>query len=165
MGSGTRLADKLSFYPAVKGAVPSSATPPYVSLKGYDHIGFLIIFNNATTVTGSAITLNQATAVAGTSAKALPFTTMFACIDTSASTLFTQMAVTANTFTTDATNSKNGMYLIDVDAITLDLANGFDCVGIGLGNATAATISVIYLLGLSPRFSGGYDSMMNPLVD
>jgi hypothetical protein len=163
--TGTRNVDSFAFVHAVRAVVPSSTTPPYVSLKGYDHITFLVSYKNATTVTGSAITLSQATAVAGTSAKTLAFTTMFAAVNDAASVAVTQTAVSANTFTTDATNSQNGFYVIEVDASTLDLQNGFDCIALGTGNATAATIDAWYIMGGFPRFAGGYDSMMNPLVD
>ena len=66
MSTGTRNVDHFSFVHALKEAVAASAAPTYVSLKGYDHISILVPFKNATGVTGSAITLNQAPAVAGT---------------------------------------------------------------------------------------------------
>ena len=163
--TGTRNVDSFSFVHAVRAVVPSSTVPPYVSMKGYDHITILIAYKNATTVTGTAVTLTQATAVAGTSAKALAFTTMFACVNDATTVAVTQTAVSANTFTTDATNSQNGFYVIEVDASTLDIQNGFDCIALGVGNATAATIDAWYLMGGFPRFAGGYDSLMNPLVD
>lgn len=163
MATGTRIIDSVCTVLAFDSAVPSSATPQWVSMKGYDHLQVFIHYKNATTVTGSAVTLQQATAVAGTNAKALAFTTMFACVNMNSTFGAVQTAVVSNTFTTDSTNSQEGFYIIEVDAITLDLANGFDCFQVALGNATAATISAFYLMGTSPRYSGGYDSMMNPL--
>lgn len=163
MPSGTRVIDKILDVAAFDAAVPSSATPLWVSLKGYDHLQVWIRYKNATTVTGTAVSLAQATAVAGTSTKALAFTTMFACVNANTTFGAVQTAVVSNTFTLDATNSQLGIYIVEVDAITLDLANGFDCFQVVLGNATAQTISVIYKMGVSPRYSGGYDSMMNPL--
>ena len=41
--------------------------PTYVSLKGYRRCQIIIVIADGTTVTGSTITLKQATAVAGTS--------------------------------------------------------------------------------------------------
>jgi hypothetical protein len=165
MATGTRLIDTIAFVHAFKEAVPSSAVPTYVSMKGYDHVGILISFKNATTVTGSAITLNQATAVSGAGAKSLAFTVAWSVVDDSTTVLPVRLAVSASTFTTDATNSKNGWYFIDVDAWTLDTANLYTSIQVGIGNATAATIGAWYLMGISPRFNGGFDSMMNPLVD
>ena len=165
MATGTRFVDNMAIVHAFKEAVPSSATPTYVSMKGYDHVGIWISFKNATGVTGSAITLNQATAVAGTGAKPLAFTTVFVVVDDSANVIPVQTPVTNNTFTTDATSSKNGWYMIEVDSSTLDVANSYDCLSVGIGNATAATVGAVYLMGNPPRYAGGYDSLLNPLVD
>lgn len=126
--------------------VPSSSTPDYVSLKNYRKCAVLVLVKNATTVTGSAITLKQASAVAGTGEKALAFSKAWRNIDTAAADALAEFAVTSNTFTTDSTNSKNLMYLMDVDVDELDVANGFDCIRAGTGDATAATVTVLYLL-------------------
>lgn len=165
MPTGTRFVDRIAFVHAFKEAVPSSANPTSVSLKGYDHVSVLVSFKNATKVTGSAIGLQQATAVSGANAKTLAFTQVFARVDDSVSCLLTATPAVFNSFTTDATNSKNGFYLIEVDAAMLDNANAFDCMQVTIGNAVAATIGAHYWLGVTPRFGGCWDSMMNPLVD
>jgi hypothetical protein len=163
--AGTRFVDKSKFLVAFHAAVPSSAAPKWISLKGYNHVTVIVSFNNATTVTGTAVTLQQATAVAGTSAKALAFSTVWVCAADASSAVLVQTAVVSNTFTTAAVNSTSGYYIIEVDADTLDLANLFDCFQVALGNATAATIEASYILGNQPRYSGGYNSFMNPLLD
>lgn len=140
--------------------VPASSTPDYVSLKNYQRLTVIVLVKNATTVTGSAITLKQATSVAAGGEKALSFTKMFANIDTAASDTLTETAVSSDTFTTDATNSKNLMYVMEVDPANLDVAGGFDCVRAGTGNATAATVTVLYLLW-GARFS----TMPSAIVD
>lgn len=134
--------------------VPSTSTPDYVSLKDYGHVTAIIMNKNATTVTGSAITLKQATAVAGTSEKALAFTKRWVNIDTAAAggDALTETAVTSNTFTTEATNSKNGINIIEIDTAELDVSGGFDCFRVGTGDATAATITVLYILS-NPRYA------------
>lgn len=126
--------------------VPSSSVPDYVSMKGHSKLGIVITVKNATTVTGSAITLKQATAVANTGEKALAFDTVYVNTDTAASDTLVETAVTSNTFTTNNTNSKDLLYVITVDAASLDLANNYDCVRVGTGDATAATVSVMYFL-------------------
>lgn len=146
------LVENMKIVTGLAPILPSTSTPDYVSLKNYQHLTVIILADNATTVTGSAITLKQATAVAGTSEKALGFSWVWANTDTAAGDTLTKTAVTSNTFTTDATNAKNLMYVIEVDASTLDLANGFDCVRAGTGNATASVLSVTYILSNS-RFS------------
>jgi hypothetical protein len=161
--SGTRIIDTIMNVQAFAAAVPSSAVTPWVSLKGYDHIQFLIHYTNATGVTGAAITLEQATTVSGTNSKSLAFTTMFSALNSTTTFGAVQNVVTGNTFTIDGTASQSGFYVIEVDAITLDLEDGFDCINIVIGNATAQTVGVSYHMGVWPRYAGGFDSMMNPL--
>lgn len=128
--------------------VPSSSVPDYVSMKGYSRIAIKIKVKNATTVTGSAITVLQATAVAGTGEKAVAFTKAYRNIDVDAAggDIVAEFAVTSNTFTTDATNSKNLCYWIEIRADELDIDGGFDCIRAGTANATAATVDVDYFL-------------------
>lgn len=126
--------------------VPSSTVPDYVSLKGYGRCCVIITGLNTTTVTGSAITLKQATAVANTGETALAFDKVFANLDVTATDTLVETAVSSNTFTTDATNSINFMYVIDVRPEMLDQANNYDCIRLGTGNATNATLSVTYIL-------------------
>ena len=67
-----------------------------------------------------------------------------------------ETAVSNNTFTTDTTNSKNLRYIIDVDAETLDVAGGFDCVRLdGTGHAATGSrgVTVTYIL-YGARYSG-----------
>jgi hypothetical protein len=134
----------------------------YVSLKNFRKISIHIDIANGTTVTGSTITLKQATAVAGTNEKALGFTRMLANIDTGASQTMVETAVTNNTFVTDTTNSKNLKYIIDVDADALDVSGGFDCIRLdGTGHAATSSrgVNVTYHL-YGARYSGA-----NPVID
>ena len=61
-----RLVDGSKLVAGLCPILPSTSTPDYVSMKDYGHLTAIILVDNATTVTGSAITLKQATAVAGT---------------------------------------------------------------------------------------------------
>lgn len=164
MASGLRLVDKVKIVTGLAPITPSSSTPDYVSMKLYKHLTAIILCDNATTVTGSAITLKQATAVAGTSEKALALTTYWANTDTDAGDTLSEATASSNTFTTDATNNKNLMYVLEVDADDLDLDNGFDCVRVGTGNATASVISVTYILS-QPRYSGSVGDLPSAIVD
>jgi len=146
----------------LKPAVPSSASPAWISLKNAEAVGVLIEVQNATTVTGSAITLNQATDVSGTNSKALAFTDYYKINDLAAADApWTRAVAASNTFTTDATNSKNSYYFIPVDPASLDVANKFNCLQVGVGNATASTVGAHYLLRpknagnptLTPKFT------------
>lgn len=130
---------KIVFASPIIGALATTnGDCDYVSLKGHERCTIVIAVDNATTVTGCAITLKQATAVAGTSEKALAFTKMWANTDTGASDTLVETAVTSNTFTTDTTDNKNLLYVIEVKAEDLDVANGFDCIrvdGLLMANA------------------------------
>ena len=128
----------------------------YVSLKNYKRCQIIITIADGTTVTGSTITLKQATAVAGTNEKALGFTRMLANTDYAASKTMVETAVTSNTFTTQTVNSKDSVYIIDVLASDLDVANGFDCLRVdGTGHAATASrgCTVVYNL-YGARYSG-----------
>jgi hypothetical protein len=133
----------------------------YVSLKGYRKIQIIISIADGTTVTGTAVTLKQATAVAGTSEKALAFTRMLSSVDYPTSAL-AETAVSSNTFTTQAVNSKDSVYIIDVDADSLDVAGGFDCLRVdATGHAATASRGCVVLYNLyGARYSG-----VNALVD
>lgn len=125
---------------------PSSSTPDYVSMKGYEKCTAIILVDNGATVTGSAITLKQASDVAATGEKALAFTSALRDVDTGAADALSEFTVSSNTFTTDNTDNKNLMYVIDIPVGSMDLANGFDCVRVGTGNSTNAVLSVLYVL-------------------
>lgn len=128
---------------------PSSSTPDYVSLKGVIKFTAVILVDNGTTVTGSAITVSEATAVAGTGAQTLTLTKMWANTDTAAGDTLTETAVTSNTFTTDTTNAKNLIYVIEVDPA--ELSDGYDCVAITTGNGANMVLSVLYILELKHK--------------
>jgi hypothetical protein len=125
---------------------PSSSTPDYVSMKSYGKLTAIISVDNGPTVTGSAITLKQATAVAGTGEKALAFSKVWANTDVGAGDALTETAVSSDTFTTDTTDSKNLMYVLEVDASDLDLDNDFDCIRVGTADAANTFLSVTYIL-------------------
>lgn len=128
-------------------AIPTAAAPRWVSLKNYEKLTILMVVQNATTVTGSAVALSQATNVSGAGAKTLPFTEAFRTEDAATTDALTRFAVVSNTFTTLATNGRQLVYVIEVKPHDLDLAGGFDCVRVTLGNAVAATVGVLYLMG------------------
>ena len=132
---------------------PSSANPPYVSFKNYHRISVVIVGDNATTVTGSAVTLVQATDTSGTGEKALSFSKVHRNIDVAAANTLEEADVTSDTFTTTAVDNKNSVYVIDIRPDMLDIDNGFDSVAVNLGNTTAQAAAAFYLCG--PKKAGG----------
>lgn len=144
-----RLIDtaKIVFGSPIIGALATTnGDCDYVSLKGYERCSIVIAVDNATTVTGGAVTLKQATAVAGTNEKALAFASYFANTDTGAGDTLTETTATSNTFTTDTTDNKNQLYVIEVNAADLDVANGFDCVRVDVLSMANAVGFVQYIL-------------------
>lgn len=146
MNLNALLTEQVKIVEGLLGVTPSTSTPDYVSLKNYERCAILILVKNATTVTGSAITVKQATSVGAGGEKALSFSKAYRNVDTGAADALSEFTVTSDTFTTQAVNSKNAMYVIEVKAEDLDVNNGFDCIRAGTGDATATTITVLYLL-------------------
>ena len=118
----------------------------YVSLKDFDRLTILVPVLNGTTVTGGVVTLKQATDVAGTSEKALSFSKALRNIDCAAADTLAEFTVSSDTFTTDTTNSKQLLYVIEVKAEDLDRANGFDCVRFNSASMANAVGSAVYVL-------------------
>lgn len=114
----------------------------YVSLKNYQRLT-IIIHTGAWAGGTAAVTLKQATAVAGTGAKALGFTKQYN--DTAVPGTLVETAVAANTFNLDTADSQ---YIIQVDTDSLDVAGGFDCVTAAIASpgANADLYSVEYVL-------------------
>lgn len=135
----------------------------YVSMKNYARAMVIIDVSNGTTVTGGTVTLKQATAVAGTSEKALAFTRMLANTDVGAGQALTETAVTSNTFTTDTTNSKRLRYVLDVQASDLDVANGFDCFRVdstGMAASGGVQTGLVTYVLYGARYNGA-----SPMAD
>ena len=125
---------------------PSTSTPDYVSMENHCRLTIYILCDNATTVTGSAITIKQATDAAASDEKAVAFSRMLANTDTGASDTLVETTVTSDTFTTDSTDAKNLLYVVEIDENDLDLANSFTHVRAGTGNAVSTVVSVLYVL-------------------
>jgi hypothetical protein len=131
------------------GAVPvnttgAAVTGAYVSMKDFSHLT-IIIQQGAWAGGTPAVTLKQATAIAGTSAKALSFVNRWTKVALSGTT-FVKTAVTGDTF--NLPNVANTVNVIEIDAEMLDASNDFDCVGVDIASpgANADLVSVTYLL-------------------
>ena len=143
--------------------LPNSSTPDYVSMKGYNRCCIVLLCDNNTTVTGCAVTVKQATAVAGTAEKAVVFTEAWRNIDTGAADVLASFAVTSNTFTTDTTNAKNLIYVIEINETDLDVANGFNCIRVGTADTTAQDVSALYIL--YPAKYGAATPLPSAIID
>ncbi len=158
-----RLDEQVKIVRAAAGLLLTSTLgdTQYVSMKNYRKLQIIISIADGTTVTGTAVTLKQAQAIAGTNEKALGFTRMLSSVDYPTAAL-AETAVVANTFTTQVVNSKDSLYVIDVDSSDLDNANGFDCVRVdATGHAATASRGCVVMYALyGARYSGA-----DPTID
>lgn len=122
----------------------------WVSLKNFRRC--LVVFHGAAGTAGQdpVITMQQATAVDGTGAKALNFTRIDAKVGTlTAVGVFTKVTQTAaNTYTDAVSAEAQKIMCIDIGPEDLDLANGFDCIQLSIPDVGAAAQlgSALYLL-------------------
>jgi len=137
----------LPFVKPIWAAEPKSysgaaMTAKYVSLKDAAHIR-IMIQTGAWAAGTAAVTVSQATAVAGTGAKALAITKVFK--DTAVAGTLVETAVASNTFNLDTANS---LYILEIDSAELDVAGGFDCLTLAVASpgANADFYGVTYLL-------------------
>ena len=127
----------------------AAVTGDYYSLKDYGHITF-IITQGAWAGGTPAVTLKQATDVAASGEKALNLDWYWVQTGLTG-TGYTKTAVTSDTFNLAAT--ANRITILEVEADTLDQANGFDCVRVGIASpgSNADLISVVAILS-QPRY-------------
>lgn len=112
-----------------KNYTGAANTQKYASLKNYGR-AFVLIQTGAWAGGTAAVTLNQATDVSGTSAKALAFTRMWVNTGAAPDT-FTKTTVSSNTFNLDTANLT---YVIEIVASDLDTGNGFDCFSVAVAS-------------------------------
>ncbi len=109
----------------------TALTQRFISMKYVPHVS-IVIQTGAWATGTAAVTLEQATAVAGTSKKALAFTKMWT--DKAAAGTLVETAVVGNTFNLDTADSQ---WVIEVDAETLDHVLGFDCLALTIATPGA----------------------------
>lgn len=161
-----QLSEQAAIETALSNTTPSSTSPRRFSMKGWARCTIIITAKNATTVTGSAITLKQATDIANANSdeKAVNFSTVLRNIDRGAANVLSSTAVVSNTFTTDATNSKELEYQIELQASDLDIDNGFDCLRVGTADAVATTLSIVMIFW-GARYGKPATSRLNPAAN
>lgn len=152
--TGMRLVDKgnLVWATEPKNWTGAASTSDIVSLKNFGH-ATIIIQTGAWAGGTAAVTLNQAKTVAGGSSKALSFAKMWTNKAAVTSDLLTETAVVSDTFNLDTANA---MYVIEVDAASLDLQNDFDCLQLAVASpgANADIYGAIFVLQAPNRYAG-----------
>lgn len=141
-----RLIEKNQIEVAVlpKDITGAAQVGTYISLKGYEHATILLV-QGAWAGGTPAVTLHQATAVAGTAEKALSFAKKFDKISDAATT-FAEAAVVSDTFNLPATTKT--VTVLEIDAADLDVSGGFDCMCVKVASpgVNADLLTVVYVL-------------------
>lgn len=143
-------------------------TGDYVCLKGYERIAFVFFKGAGTANDDPVVSARQATDVADTSGKALNLSSYWKKEGTlTAVTYWTEVTQTAAATTTlSATSAESeGLYVFDIAASDLDVANGFDCVRFAVadtGSAGAQLGAGLYIL-YNPRYPGAV--AVDPITD
>lgn len=162
--ANNRLVDnaKIVWGAAPKNYSSTAMTEKYVSLKNYNHCT-IIIKTGAWAAGTAAVTINQATDVSATGAKALGFSTQFTNVSNTSTDTLVSTAVSSNTFNL---NTANTIYIIEVDAATLDVTNSFDCISLEVASpgANADLYDVTYILS-QPRHASQVSTMPSAIAD
>jgi hypothetical protein len=132
----------------------------WVSMKNYDTLDIIVICDAGTAGEDPVLTLDQATAVAGTGAKALNIARVDSKVGAQTGIgQFTKNTQTpGGTYTDLVSGEAENLFVIHVEGQDLDKANGFDCVRISVPDtgATAGKIgAAIYVLG-GARYAGQF---------
>ena len=148
----------------------TARTGDRVSLKNYAHCTIIFVSAVGTDGDDPTITLQQSTVVAGTDAKALTFTNVWvkqAATDLTATPNATKTAQSASeTFTTDDSAQEMTMWVLEIDADTLDVDNGFDVIGLNCSDigSNAQLGTAIYIL-TEPRYAAQSSNMPTAISD
>jgi len=121
----------------VEGIVPidlqdGANTGDYVSLKNYGSVAVVFVSGIGTAGDDPTLTIQQATAVAGTGAQALNFTDIYrkqaatSLASTGTWTKTTQTA--ANTYTNATAAEQDLIWVVHFDAADLDVDDDYDCI-------------------------------------
>lgn len=138
----------------------------WVSLKNYHRLAVVLFKGAGTAGDDPTLTLQQATDVAGTGAKALTFTTVW----TKQGTLtgvgqYTKVTQTAANTYTDLTSAEvAALWVVEIRHDDLDIDNDFDCVRATVADiGTNAQVGTLFYILYGPRFGGA--SLPSAIVD
>lgn len=123
---------------ATAGVVTTNGgvTGQYISLKNVRYVWLKLQFTQAVGH-ATAVTIKQATAIAGTGVKTGPTCNIW--LNEATATNDTLVAQTAGTSVTLTNDIKKKMVVIAVDPASLDINNGFDVLGFSISDSSQAT--------------------------
>jgi hypothetical protein len=139
------LIEKTKIVEAITPQAGAAITGDYISLKNAAHVTVLVDINQANAAT-VAVTIEQATLVDGTGSKPITNAVPIYLVADAATSDAWVAQTAAVSYTTDAT-TKHKLIAFEIDAASLDVAGGFDCITVKTGASNAANItSAVYVL-------------------
>lgn len=152
----------------VLAAVPSDTAAAalngdWVSLKNFNHVTILFAHGIGSGSEDPVLTIQQASKVDGTGAKALNFTKYGKkshATDITTVGQFTETSQAAGNTLTGEGNAQE-LFAVEFDAADLDVDGGFDCIRATVADVgvTAQLAAIVYILS-EPRYSGNPPSAM-----
>lgn len=141
------------------GIVPvdlgSARSSDVVSLKNHGRCAIVFYKEAGSASEDPTITVLQATSVAPSNAKALTFTDIYTKQGTITSTgTWTKTTQTAaNTYTNTTASENDAIWVIDIQADSLDADNGFDCIQVTIADAGSTNqMGALLFLLHEPRY-------------
>ncbi|NCC76951.1 MAG: hypothetical protein EOM08_11015 [Clostridia bacterium] len=140
------LIEKVKIVEAIAPVVGTSAAAgDYISLKNAGHVTVLVHVTQANAAP-VAITIEQAKAVAGTDSKIITNAVPIYLVADAATSDAWVRQTDAVAFTTSAA-TKHKLVAFEIDAASLDQANGFDCICVkAAASDTANLVAAQYIL-------------------
>lgn len=152
--TGMRLATRAQIVQALAAAnyTGAAGAGAYITTKNVGHVT-IIIQTGAWAGGTAAVTINQATDIAGDGpAKALAFSTYYTDVASVGNGLV-PTAVVSNTFNLSVANETA---VIEIDSASLDLLNGFDCISLQVATpgSNADYYAAVYVLDGPVSYAG-----------
>lgn len=162
------ILDKIDIVP---GFVPinigSARSGDVVSLKNWGRIAVVFYKDAGVSNEDPTLTIEQASSVAPSNAKAINFTR----VDTKQAAALTSLGVwtkvaqaAGNTYTNTDAGGQQALWVVDIKADDLDVDNGFDCIRASVGDAgTATSIAALFYILHEPRYAkeGGISAIVD----
>jgi hypothetical protein len=137
---------------ALKPQAGAALTGAYVSLKNYGRCFVMVDIDQANAAT-MAISIEQASAVAGTGTKVITVAVPIWANQDCATTDTLVRQTDAVDFTTSAA-VKVKKVVFEIDPATLDIAGGFDCLCVKTAASNAANITAASYILVAPKYTG-----------
>jgi hypothetical protein len=173
MATNKLLGKYIDIIPAIIPVDLQTATNngDYISLKNYEGVAIVLFKAIGTAGDDPVVTVTQAQDVAGTAVKALNaidlvYTKQGALL--TAVGVWTKLTQTADTaIATDATSAElQAVWYVEIDARSLDVANGFDCIKVAVADVgTNAQLGCALYIPYGLRFQAAPENLQSGIID